>query len=179
MCLLESSVNSCSSPVLNLAKDRRSISSCRILRYDVWPDSSSILLICTVMLRARYQYSSNTDHFFWINARRAATSSTFVQLWLEWSYELQYTQGGLWFSLDLPLFPRSIFSLSLFHELFLWVWPGWFLEFSSILPEFPLSFKGFLSTYFRTFSTSSSNPPLLSVVVLLNKYFSNRSKLVH
>ena len=57
-------MSSCSSPLLNLVKDRRSISSCRILRYDVWPDSSSILLICTVMLRARYQYSSNTDHFF-------------------------------------------------------------------------------------------------------------------
>ena len=41
-----------------------SILPCRILRYDVWPDSSSILLICTVMLRALYQYSSNTDHFF-------------------------------------------------------------------------------------------------------------------
>lgn len=76
-----------------------------------WQFQHPLHLHCDAACLVPVQFQNRP--FLWITARRATTSSTFVQLWLEWSYKLQYTQVGLWFGLDLPLFLRSIFSVSL------------------------------------------------------------------
>ena len=113
--------------------------------------------------------------FLCIIFRLATDYPVFVADLLQWrlfcSSELKHTQVGFCPDLNPPLFrPKSSFSFSssFFHGRCWW---------SSVFLLSSFSLKGFLSTYLRKFSTSSSSPSSRMPIVL-GTFTSSSTKFV-
>ena len=121
------------------------------------------LVICPVIPLVLHWCNSSTLHFLCIFSVLLLTIQYLVQWRLLCSSELKYTQVGFCPDFNPPLFrPKSSFSFffSFFH--------GRCLR-SSVFLLSSFSLKGFLSTYLRKFSTSSSSPHFSQSIILLNE----------
>lgn len=122
-----------------------------------------ILVICTVIRFVPHRCNSSTLHSFVSFSVLLLTIQYLVQWRLLCSSELKYTQAGFYSDFNPPLFrPKSSFSFSFsfFH--------GRCLR-SSVFLLSSFSLKGFLSTYLRKFSISSSSPHSSQSIILLNE----------
>ena len=150
-------------------------SSCSVLRHSTSSENPSTasnlcfcysfcsLVVCTVIPFVQHWCNSRTLHSFVLYSVLLLTIQYMVQWRLLCSSELKYTQVGFYFDFNPLLFrPKSnfSFSFSFFH--------GRCLR-SSVFLLASFSLKGFLSTYFRKFSTSSSSLHSSQSIILLNE----------
>ena len=129
------------------------------------------LVICTVIPFVSHWCNSSTLHSFVLFSVLLLTIQYLLQWRLFCSSELKHTQVGFCPDLNPPLFrPKSSFSFSssFFHGRCLW---------SSVFLLSSFSLKGFLSTYLRKFSASSSSPSSRMPIVL-GTFTSSSTKLV-